>query len=357
MSTIALILMLLSSAPIGIGQDPRSDAIVSAEFIADSMPTAQCHASTIVETDNGLLAAWFGGLHEGGPDVGIWVARRSSTGWSRPVKVAGGGEVEAKLYPCWNPVLHRSRSGPVLLFYKVGPNPREWWGMMKTSTDNGATWSGPQRLPEGVIGPAKNKPCELETGEILCPSSTEDVGWRVWFERTGDGGATWSRLGPLNDTKEIEAIQPSILCRADGVLQAIGRTKQGRMFTTESRDRGLTWSTMELLDFWCANSGVDGVVLKDGRMLAVYNHGRNDPASWSAGREMLNVAISTDGHRWEGACVVEGEPASEFSYPAVIQTSDGLVHITYTWKRQRIRHIVLDPARLEGRAFRGMEWE
>ena len=327
------------------------------EFVADSMPTPQCHASTVAEVDGKLVVAWFGGTYEGNDDVGIWFSRKDSSGWSIPERVTDGRGLGGVVHPCWNPVLHKQRHGPLMLFYKAGPNPREWWGMLITSTDCGATWSSAQRLPDGVIGPVKNKPLELESGDLLCPSSTEDKGWRVWFERTTDCGVTWTRLGPMNDPAEIEAIQPTILSRSDGVLQAVGRTKQGRMFSMGSTDDGHTWSGMELMDFWCSNSGLDGVVLRDGRMLIVYNHGRNIPGEWVAGREMLNVAVSTNGREWKAGCVLERERGEEFSYPAVIQTADGFLHITYTWKRQRIRHVVLDPARLQGRPFRGLEWE
>jgi predicted neuraminidase len=92
------------------------------------------------------------------------------------------------------------------------------------------------------------------------------------------------------------------------------------------------------------NSGIDGVTLSDGRHLLVYNHTiRGGPSP--RGREMLNVAVSEDGARWKAALVPERE-AGEFSYPAVIQTGEGLVHATYTWKRARIRHVVIDPTKL-----------
>jgi len=60
----------------------------------------------------------------------------------------------------------------------------------------------------------------------------------------------------------------------------------------------------------------------------------------------LNVAVSRDGKVWEAALVLESEPG-EYSYPAIIQSSDGRVHITYTWKRQRVKHAVVDPAQLK----------
>ena len=82
------------------------------------------------------------------------------------------------------------------------------------------------------------------------------------------------------------------------------------------------------------------MTLRDGRQLMVYNHS-------TKGRSPLNVAASADGKVWQSALMLEDEPGKQFSYPAVIQTKDGLVHITYTWKRERIKHAVLDPLKLK----------
>ena len=69
----------------------------------------------------------------------------------------------------------------------------------------------------------------------------------------------------------------------------------------------------------------------------------------------LNVALSRDGRTWEAAAVLEQGPG-EFSYPAVIQAADGLVHVTYTWKRERIKHVVLDPAKLKSTPIHDGAW-
>ncbi len=50
----------------------------------------------------------------------------------------------------------------ILLFFKVGPSPSEWWGELTISDDNGISWSPSKKLPEGIIGPVKNKPVLLE---------------------------------------------------------------------------------------------------------------------------------------------------------------------------------------------------
>jgi predicted neuraminidase len=317
----------------------------SVEFVFESAPFASAHASTIAETREGLVAAWFGGTREGANDVGIWVSRRIGEKWSPPVEVATGLQADGTRFPTWNPVLFEVRKGELALFYKVGPNPRAWWGMMRTSSDAGRTWSDARRLPDGILGPIKNKPVRLADGTIISPSSTETPDspstWRVHFERSRDDGATWSVSRPpaSADGTPIEAIQPSILTHGDGRLQAVGRTRAGRVFETWSADRGETWTPVTLTELPNPSAGTDAVTLKDGRHLLVYNH-------TPKGRTPLNLAVTRDGRTWKIAHVLESEPG-EYSYPAIIQTADGLVHITYTWRRQRIRHVVIDPATLQ----------
>jgi predicted neuraminidase len=229
--------------------------------------------------------------------------------------------------------------GPLKLFYKVGPNPREWWGMVMESEDGGKTWSPPRRLPAGILGPIKNKPVLLASGTLLCPSSTEDAGWRVHMERTSDGGTTWSKTDPLNDPKTFGLIQPTILDHGSAGIQVLCRSKQSVIVESWSHDDGKSWENFAATKLPNPNSGIDAVVLKDGRSLLVYNH-------TPTGRSPLNIAVSDDGKAWKAGPTLETEPG-EYSYPAVIQTSDGLVHISYTWKRQRIKHVVLDPAKLK----------
>lgn len=321
--------------------------VLKTEFVFDTAPFPSCHASTIVETTNGqLVAAWFGGTREGHPDVGIWLSHCDGGKWTPPVEVANGIEADGKRHACFNPVLFQPPTGPLMLFYKVGGHPQGWWAYRKTSSDGGVTWSNPERLPDPFIGPVKNKPVILADGSLLSGSSTENNGWRVHFERSTDGGHSWQFIGPVNDGKRIAAIQPSILFHTRDQIQAVGRTQQGRVFEIWSQDGGKTWGEMTLTDLPNPNSGTDALTLRDGRHLLVYNHTGLLPARKSGLRSPLNVAISNDGKQWQAALVLEDEPRKEFSYPAVIQTRDGLVHITYTWKRQRIKHVILDPAKL-----------
>jgi predicted neuraminidase len=330
--------------------------IIKSEFIYESAPFPECHASTIAESNGTLVAAWFGGTKEKHPDVGIWMSRLEGGRWTTPLEVANGVESPGQRYPTWNPVLHQPKSGPLLLFYKVGPSPSSWWGMMMTSEDGGRTWSTPHRLPDGIIGPTKNKPLELSNGELLGPSSTEDKGWRVHFERTADLGRTWRRTDAINDGREFGVIQPTVFFHKDGKLQAMFRSRQGKVVESWSEDNGKTWGTLASTALPNPNSGLDGVTLKDGRHLLVYNHVVTQPGQRGR-RAPLNVAISDDGKTWRAALTLEaGPPEAEYSYPAVIQTDDGLVHVTYTWKRKRVKHVVIDPGKLSVRDMKEGRW-
>jgi predicted neuraminidase len=319
----------------------QETAIVSDGFIFERSPNAMSHASTIAKTPAGLVAAWFAGTFESKPDVSIWLSRNDGGGWSTPLEVANGIGDDGRRHACWNPVLFQPSRGPLLLFYKVGPSPKTWWGMWTACGADGL-WGAPRRLPAGILGPIKNKPVQLANGDLLCPSSTEDDGWCAHVERSPDLGRSWSRSGPVNDGRTIAAIQPSILRHGDEHLQMrlqmLCRTKQGRVAESWSSDGGQTWSAARLTTLPNPNSGTDAVSLADGRHLLAYNPSTN----W---RSPLNIALSEDGRAWRDVLSLAGG-VGEYSYPAVIQAGDGLVHISYTWNLSRIRHVVIDPARL-----------
>jgi len=282
MGVCGLSLMLVSvvgwgSSPVvadGGTCDPHV-ALQRAELVfpLENAPTAGCHASTIVETRDGrLLAAWFGGTDEGNPDVGIWVSRWEKSAWSKPVEVANGVMSPQKRFPCWNPVLFQPKKGPVALFFKVGPSPSQWWGEMITSRDNGKTWQNRRRLDPQVVGPIKDKPVQLRDGRILCPSSSENAGWRIHLEVTKDL-ENWTVIGPLNDPAKIGAIQPTILQYAGARLQMLCRTQRlGFIAQCWSQDGGKTWDELAATELPNPNSGIDAVTLHDGRQLLVFNN-------------------------------------------------------------------------------------
>jgi len=336
---LATALTLASCAP---AMAQTAWTITKQELLFKAPPFQQCHASTLVEVTKGkLLVACFGGTQESAKDVSIWLTALDSRGSNPPQRVADGIINDTLRYPTWNPVLFKERGGGLFLFYKVGPNPREWWGMVKTSADGGRTWSAPRRLPPGVLGPIKNKPVQLANGTILAPSSVEEADgrWKIHLEKSDDHGQTW-RVQPISPDSPLDVIQPSVLVYPAGRLQLLCRGKQGRIVQAWSADNGASWGQLSQTALLNPNSGTDAVTLRNGSQLLVYN-----PAvpgkDWFNGRSKLCVAQSTDGQTWRDVAVLENGSTEEYSYPAIIQMQDGRVHITYTYNRRNIKHVVL----------------
>lgn len=316
--------------------------LVKEVFIDPAPVEKSCHASTIVQlSENSLMAAWFAGEHENHFQVCIWASTSTNGIWSKPVKIADGFE-NGKQYATWNPVLFKNKEGKLFLFYKVGVNPREWWGMMKTSTNDGKTWSEAIKLPENILGPIKNKPIQLSTGEIMHPSSIESVNSKVWkahVEISDANGQNWRKIEI--DCGDYGVIQPSILTHKDGRLQMLLRSRQNLIIQSWSSNNGKSWGTLSPINLPNPNSGIDAVTLQNGKFLLVYNP-LPSGNKWSNGRNVLKVAISTDGINWTDIYELENKEKGEFSYPAIIQSSDGKAHITYTYDRKLVKYVVLD---------------
>ncbi len=316
-----------------------------AEFVADPMPTPSCHASTIVETRPGeFMAAWFGGTAEGRPDVAIWGARRTAGRWSAPVELVREPEIAT-----YNPVLFHTRDGLLWLYYKFGSHPTSWTAGRAFSRDQGRSWSPPEHLPAGVVGPVRAKPLVLEDGTIISGSSVESYrSWACWIERSTDSGRTWTRHGPITVPRPASAapgqthgiIQPVVMPMGGQRLRLFARATPtvGRVCVSDSMDLGVTWSEARPIDLPNPSTGLDLVRLKDGRLVMVYNH-------TAKGRTPLNLAVSADGEAWTMFHTLESEPG-EYSYPAMILGSDGNLHITYTWRRQRIKYLTFPADRV-----------
>lgn len=368
---------------------PADSAIVADEFLYASAPFPECHAPTIVETRDGdLVAAFFGGTRERNPDVCIWVSRKEkgSGRWTAPVLAADGvfepGSADAllagitdsttdasagpvlpyhrggalKRKACWNPVLFEMPDGELWLFFKIGLRVADWTGWVVKSNDGGRTWGRREPLPKGFLGPVKNKP-EMVDGRLVCGSSTETGGWKLHFEIYDTATGEWTYVGPIaaddaprtedtTDVKPIDCIQPSILRLAGGRLKVLCRTRNGRLATSESADGGLTWSRVELTALPSNQSGTDAVTLAGGGHALVYNDFATLPGTKKGPRTPLCLAVSADGQRWSRRLTLEDSPVGEYSYPAVIQGRDGLLHCVYTWRRRRVAYKCIDPARL-----------
>ena len=354
--TTAFAITLIFFAFGGKAQTPKwRSGIVVDEFLYEKAPFPSCHSATLAETPTGLVAAYFGGTKERNPDVEIYVSRQVDGKWLAPVSAANGIQNDKLRLPTWNPVLYQVPGGDLLLFYKIGPKPSEWWGMMRTSKDGGITWSAAEKLPDGNIGPVKNKPVLLSNGNLFAPSSKEGKGWTIHFEVTTDNGKTWRTVGPVPGNG-LDAIQPSILDHGKGKLQLLARSKNRALLTSWSADNGETWSPLEKTNLPNNNSGTDAVTMKDGRHVLVYNHVLPPGELAKGPRTPLNVAVSKDGINWSAALILEDSPISQYSYPAVIQTSDGMLHFIYTWRRQKIKHVVVDPSKLKLKKIKNGIW-
>jgi predicted neuraminidase len=305
------------------------------QFIYEQAPFPSCHASTIVETAPGsFMASWFGGTAEGKPDVAIWGSHLApgAASWSAPVEL-----VREEKMPCFNPVLYKTRDGRLCLNYKFGPTPRDWTSANRWSTDGGKTWGPIEYLPAGLLGPIKNKPLVLKDGVILAPTSVESYkAWACWVERSTDNGRTWTKHGPISvPGKPYGIIQPAIVPVGRKLRMFVRSTPAiGRICVADSTDGGRTWTDARPIDLPNPNSGIDATGLRDGRIVLIYNH-------TAKGRSPINLAVSKDGERWSTPLALESDPG-EYSYPAVIQAADGAVHVTYTWKRERIKYVKLN---------------
>ncbi len=361
----------------------RGQQVVCDEFLYREADFPQCHSASIVETRKGdLVATYFGGTKERNPDVCIWVSRKpkGAKDWTKPVMVADGVELQplkpdstakislvttsqkpafsGRFMPlpewtgnrgeaainggyreaCWNPVLFETPTGELQLYFKIGFNIQSWQGWCVTSKDGGKTWSKRERLPEGIYGPIKNKPV-LVGNRLIAPTSDERDGWKVYFELSDDLGKTWRRTAFVEADAGVKAIQPTIIRLPDGRLEALCRTRSRHIGVTYSSDNGETWSKLQLIDTPNNNSGIDAVTLQDGTFAMICNDWPIEPTKEKGARTPLSILRSTDGIHWNHWITLEDSPISQYSYPSIIQSRDGHIHVVYTWRRQRIKHV------------------
>ena len=304
--------------------------LLKKEFIYDPKTPVNipsCHAATLIKTADGILAAWFGGTHEGHDDVQIYVAHRSDADgtWSAPQCVS-----VVEPIPNWNPVLY-DNGEEILLYYKRSKEIHSWNTMFTTSRDGGYTWAVPRRLCEDDIdgrGPVKNKPIRLSNGTILAGASFEQGPWRCFADISSDNGYTWEQTPFLPvPTEDTEVIQPSLWEDNRGVHMLV-RSKNKKIFRSDSTDFGKTWCTLYPIDLPNNNSGLDLVKVSENRIILCCN-----PVT--EGRTPLSLFESTDsGDTFVRLFDLETEPG-EYSYPAVI-TDGKYLYGCYTWKREKM---------------------
>ena len=306
-----------------------------------------CHCSVILELANGeLLVGYYAGEGEARPDAAWVLARRrvDADGFDPLTIVA---DTQGK--PEGNGVLFQTQDGTVLVIYGTmhgkldgRPGPGVRWVTcdlrLKRSSDDGHTWSEVEMIEPALGHVPRCKPIRLDNGEIILGTEYKDGYSRFWI--SSDDGLTWQMTGPLLGEMNQH---PSLIQRNDGVLVAFLRPsgKNPNVLKSVSHDRGRTWTPAEVTPFACPFAALDTVRLTDGRVVMVWN---NNPEA----RNPLTLAMSEDeGETWSYTRnLVTGE--GRFHYPAIIQTRDGLLHLTFTNNRKTIDHIALTPAWIMG---------
>lgn len=308
------------------------------EFIFEKNEKApSCHASTVLPLDDGrVIAAWFGGAHEGDNSVEIWVSIRDTEGnWSTPLSVSEGDDIAH-----WNPVLYQQENGTIILYYKHGEKIPDWITRYITSDDNGKTWSEPKALVEGDTsggrGPVKNKCLKLKNGRLLAPASTEqNKKWIPFIDVSEDDGLTWNFDSYMERPKYkgayVGLIQPTLWESENGNVHCLMRSNKGAIYRSDSKDGGLSWCKPYRTRHPNNNSGIDCVKDLSGRLWLIYNP---VDINWGV-RHPLSLAYSKDNGKHFKEVLIPEPGNGEFSYPAITNKGNTL-YITYTYKRKQI---------------------
>lgn len=313
----------------GSAADPIEPVVFSSELVFEKIPwVADHHCSTLAEAPNGdLLCVWFGGSYECADDQVLFLARRKkgATAWETPQVLTRG----VFLHPPGNAVIFRASPDRMMVLYdrmeEERPLRRGRWRkgqlMCRYSDDSGCTWSEDTAVMMNVGG-IRNAPITLQTGELMAPMSNP----KPCFLVTRDGGGAWEVSGSI-DTGG----QPTVVQRNDGSLLCFLRS-QPKILQSESHDGGRTWTPAVPSPFRCPGAGVAMCRLDNGHLLLVFNDSALD-------RTPLSIVRSTDeGATWEKPVHLESNPG-EYSYPCVIRTSDGNIHVSYTFLRFSIKHV------------------
>ena len=270
--------------------------------------------------DAGSSPAWFGGTREGATDVGIWVSRRATASGRRRSKWPHGVQPDGARHPDLESGAVPARDGALTLFYKVGPSPQTWWGMVRTSRDGGRTWSDAAPPAGRHPRPIKNKPVQLADGTLSRRAAPSRPNGRARGACTSSARPTAARRGRACPAAErrrsADRRDPAEHPRssaAAGCRRSAARGRGGVRDVVD--DGGKTWTPLALTTLPNPSAGTDAVTLQRRPASArLQPHARRDDAA-----ERRDLARR---QAWEAALVLESE-AGEYSYPAVIQTATG----------------------------------
>lgn len=321
-------------------------------------PSVTVHSATIAEFANHQLrSVWFQGSREGGTDVALYTSTydRGTEKWTPPVILVGRSDATAeigrRLKTVGNPVLFTARNGRTWLFF-VTVSLFGWSGgdiNFKYTDDNGSNWSTAARLNLSPIPHSgtlvKGSALEYEDGTIGLPVyRSYDQYSFAEFIRLNTSGEVLGRVTMSNGDRG--ALQPSVvpIDPQNGVaFMRYNGDDPKRILRNATDDSGASWTTPEKLDLPNPDSAVAAIGLSDGSIIIVFNNSTQY-------RNVLTLARSTDlGVTWKIVHIFDEEAAGESvnderSYPSLLKTENGEIHLVYTWKRRKIKHIVFNEA-------------
>jgi len=352
------------------------------------------HGSSIVSLPNGdLLAVWFYGSGERTSDDVKLMGSRLRKGektWAEPFLMADTPGI-----PDCNPVLFLNAEGKLFLVW-IAVQANKWeQSLLRFRTSVNYSGSGaPQwnwqdnillkpdsnfeaevkkkmkELPESTMGWAgyapkyddliitasadatkrsigwmtRIKPLLLENGRIVLPLYSDGFNMSL-MAISDDHGNSWHPSLPVVGRGPI---QPAVVRKKNGNLAALMRDsgdEPTRVHFSESSDKGESWTATVKTDI-PNTASVELLVLKDGKWAFVGN-------DISDGRYQLSLYLSDDeGKSWKWKTKLENDKpdTAGYSYPGLIQTADGLLHITYSAHFQKdkksIKYVVVDPEKI-----------
>lgn len=347
-----LLSLVIFIFPLTLLSAQKDQYVINEYIISPNIEDFDCHSSSLMEVSPGTLcAAWKGGVGKGKSNidmkqnVGIWFSLFKNGSWNEPEQI-----VQAPNSVCWSPVLAKYPNGRLVLFYRIGMDPRHTISLFKSSEDGGLSWSKEEMLPAGITGPTKTKPLIDEKGNVICGSSVE-VGapedefkaTACWIEIFSD--QKWSKYGPIEiPGKRFGCIEPALFRGKDEIVKMLCRDRSNRIgsegwiWMAESTDMGKTWSELRKTNIPNPDSGIEVISLNSDNILLIYNNSHTN-------RYPLSVALSKDcGNTWNLLFNIE-EESGEF--PSAILDSEGYVHVSYAWippgkKQRQIKHIIID---------------
>jgi predicted neuraminidase len=363
-------------------------------------PCIQNHAANLMVLGNGDLACvWFGGTQEGVADISVWFSRlpQGASEWTAPVKLSDDATRSEQ-----NPILFPAPDGRLWLLHTAQKSGNQDTAIVRyrVSDDNGRTWGPPGSLFDETGVFVRHPIVVLDNGDWLLPAyhclTEPGVKWvgnndHSVVRISTDKGKSWFEVEVPDSTG---CVHMSIVKGQRGLLGFFRSRWADHVYVSQSSDNGRTWSAPAPTVLPNNNSSIQVTRLANGHLAIVYNdisaaqaterrlslydeiedddgggtEAAPAPASgrtafWGTPRAPMTLAISADdGKTWpwkrnlevgDGYCMTNNSADQrnrEYSYPSILQTADGAIHIAYTVFRQKIRYVRVREDWVTGRA-------